>query len=154
MSQTIDKHEVRVYHAVSDSYSNAYSYSMAQKNGVINLNCNNWRNRYMTEAQFDRRTKHTQTYYMALLTALIAGVTAKLSRQDFVEALNHQEIKSPTGADWNVNSLTMTLRSLHSNHNAGSYVHTAMLALTFDGMLTKQQCLCLLTPTNNKPSRM
>ena len=108
----------------------------------------------MTEAQFDRRTKHTQTYYLALLTALIAGVTAKLSRQDFADALNHRGIKSPTGSDWNNNSLTMALRSLHDTHDAGSYLRTAMHSLTFDGLLSKTQCLCLLTAVDNKPSRM
>lgn len=106
----------------------------------------------MDEATYDRRIKHTNKFYMQLISALIDGVTAGLSRKDFVDALNHREIRSPTGANWNQNSLTLTLRSLHSSYEPGSYIRTAMHSLTFDGLLSRAQCLCLLSAA--KPDRM
>lgn len=96
---------------------------------------------------YNRRTRHSGSYYLALIQGLLFGINNGMPHKEIAASLNRTGVLSPVGTDWNTNGVTMALRSLRDHRTMGSYLHTALLSLAFDGLLTKQQVMPLLEPT-------
>lgn len=108
----------------------------------------------MMEEIYNRRTRHSGSYYTALLQGLLYGLNTNMSHKDIAASLNRTGVLSPVGVDWTTNGVTMALRSLREHRTVSSYIHTALLSLVFDGVLSRSQVLPLLEQKPNLRERM
>ena len=108
----------------------------------------------MMDELYNRRTRHSGSYYLALLQGLLFGIQTNMAHKEIAASLNRTGVLSPVGADWSTNGVTMALRSLREHRTVSSYLHTAMLSLVFDGILSRAQVLPLLEQKPNLRERM
>lgn len=108
----------------------------------------------MMDEQYSRRTRHSSSYYVALLQGLLYGINTGMGHKDIAASLNRTGVLSPVGVDWTTNGVTMALRSLREHRTVSSYLYTAMLSLVFDGILSRAQVLPLLDQKPNLRERM
>lgn len=103
---------------------------------------------------YDTRQRHSDTYYLQVIQGLLTGLKAGLSDKGMASHLNERGVLSATGKPWTVTAVVQALFKLRHFRETGSYLHTAMLQLCFDGVLTKAQVLPLLEPRNSPQVRM
>lgn len=107
-----------------------------------------------TTPSYDIRTKHSDTYYLRVIQGMLSGLRAGLGDKDIASHLNKLGVFSATGAPWTVTAGVQALHKLRSSSNYGSHLHTAILRLCFDGVLTKAQVLPLIEPRKTPRARM
>lgn len=108
----------------------------------------------MTQKLYGIRCRHTDSFYLATIEALLAGVNAGLNDKAIALQLNGSGMLSATGAPWTPMAVQQALHKLRHSREKSSHLHSAMLRLHWDGLLTKAQCLPLLQPRNVPAVRM
>ena len=108
----------------------------------------------MKQQQYDVRCRHTDSYYLATIEALLAGVNAGLNDKSIALQLNGHGMLSATGAPWTAMAVQQALHKLRHSREKSSHLHSAMLQMHWDGLLTKAQVLPLLQPRNVPQVRM
>lgn len=103
---------------------------------------------------YEPRNRHTTSYYLTVIQGLLAGLKDGLNDKDMAASLNERGLLSATGKPWSVTAVVQALYKLRHGLDAGSYLHTAMLQLCFDGVLAKAQVLPLLEPRRGLSVRM
>ena len=92
---------------------------------------------------YNSRTKHQPSFYLSTIEGLLSGVKAGLTDSEIAVHLNSLGLKSPMGAPWTTAAASQALFKLRHYREVASRLHSALLQLTYDGLLTKAQCLPL-----------
>jgi len=92
---------------------------------------------------YNSRTKHQPSFYLATIEGLLSGIKAGLSDAEIATHLNGLGLKSPMGKPWTTVATVQALFKLRHYREVASRLHSALLQLTYDGLLTKAQCLPL-----------
>lgn len=108
----------------------------------------------MSSKQYDVRCRHSDSYYLRVLQALLSATEAGLHKRDIPAHLNDLGLLSATGVAWTTNSVTMALFKLQNFRVKSSHLHSAMNQLCFDGLLTREQCMPLLQSRRPPQERM
>jgi hypothetical protein len=90
-------------------------------------------------------THHSDSYYKILLLALSRSVHAGLPYREIASYLKDLGLTTPTGRQFTSKTVENTLSSLRRPSELPSIAYRAMMKFIFDGELTKEQYLPLLS---------
>ena len=99
---------------------------------------------------YNSRTKHQPSFYLSTIEGLLSGIKAGLSDAEIAAHLNSLGLKSPMGKPWTTTATVQALFKLRHYREVASRLHSALLQLTYDGLLTKAQCLPLFANRNTQ----
>lgn len=88
---------------------------------------------------------HSLIYYKKLLLALRGLLVRGLSHKAIAAVLNARGLKSPTGQAFDAPIVKSLLWGLRNPLESRSNLHRAMTHLFFNGELTREQCMPLIT---------
>nr|WP_315428110.1 hypothetical protein [uncultured Albidiferax sp.] len=108
----------------------------------------------MTHPTYHTSIQHSDIYYLRVIQGLLSGLKDGLSDKDMAAHLNRHGLLSATGRPWTVTAGIQALSKLRHSRKTSSHLHTAMLRLCFDGVLSKAQVLPLLTPRKSPQVQM
>lgn len=95
--------------------------------------------------RFATHTIHSFSYYKRLLLALRRHLLAGHSHRQIAEALNFEGIASPAGLAFDGNMVKALLWGIRNPFESRSGLHRAMTHLHFEGELTREQCMPLVS---------
>lgn len=101
---------------------------------------------------FNPATKHSDSYYLAVLRALAEGVENGLTDRELAEFMNERGILSPVGKPWTSTAVSQALSKLRNYRDKPSRLHQAFLQLVVDGYLKPSDMLALFR--QRKPCTM
>jgi hypothetical protein len=88
---------------------------------------------------FHPHTKLADSYYKAVLLALIEAVSLKLTSEKIAEFLNSRGLRQPNTKSWTGESTKHTLFRLKNSETHPNRLHSTLLKLVFAGQLTVAQ---------------
>lgn len=92
---------------------------------------------------YNSKTKHQPSFYLSTIEGLLSGIKAGLNDSEIADHMNALGLKSPMGQPWTTTAVVQALFKLRHYREVASRLHSALLQLTYDGLLTKAQCLPL-----------
>lgn len=94
---------------------------------------------------YNSKTKHQPSFYLSTIEGLLSGIKAGLSDAEIANHMNGLGLKSPMGQAWTTTAVVQALFKMRHYREVASRLHSALLQLTYDGLLTKAQCLPLFS---------
>lgn len=98
---------------------------------------------------YNSKTKHQPSFYLSTIEGLLSGIKAGLSDAEIANHMNGLGLKSPMGHSWTTTAVVQALFKMRHYREVASRLHSALLQLTYDGLLTKAQCLPLFASRNH-----
>lgn len=92
---------------------------------------------------YSPRAKHQPSFYLSTIEGLLSGIKAGLNDASIADHMNSLGLKSAMGKPWTPAAAQQALFKLRHYAETPSRLHAALLQLTYDGLLSKAQCLPL-----------
>ncbi|KJK23291.1 hypothetical protein UB46_16465 [Burkholderiaceae bacterium 16] len=108
----------------------------------------------MPEKTYHPTTQHSTSFYHLTILTLIEGLNQKLSDRQIAALLTERGLLSPSGAKWTPTAITQLLYKVRNYRTVKSKIHSALLQLVFDGILTKPEVQILFAPRRPVPNIM
>lgn len=108
----------------------------------------------MHEKTYHPATQHSTSFYHLTLLTLIEGLNQKLADREIAALLTSRGMLSPAGRTWTPTAVTQALYKVRNYRTVKSKMHSALLQLVFDGILTKPEVQILFAQRKPVPNIM